>query len=344
MMSSSAVALPPDPPASNTRTVTIVTTDVAVGAVALRRGKLVAFPTETVYGLGADAADGEAVAAIFTAKGRPSGHPLIVHLASAAEVAAWAELDGPTAALVDRLAAAFWPGPLTLVVPRSDRVAAETVGGRSTIGLRVPDHPVALALLTQFGGGVAAPSANRFGHVSPTTAAHVVDDLDGVVDVIIDGGPTDVGIESTIVELVGAPTLLRPGAVTAADIERVLGTDVQLVDDVGGEARASGMLQSHYAPRAVVELVPPEDLAARLADEDGSNKRVGIIAPDSVTVADHQPVWLLPADAAGYANRLYAALREADRAGVEQLLIIPPVSGHLLRAVLDRLAKAAAPR
>lgn len=328
---------------------TIVTTDVAVGVDALRRGRLVAFPTETVYGLGADAADGQAVSAIFTAKGRPTGHPLIVHLASAADVGDWAVLDATTEAMVARLAAAFWPGPLTIVVPRSDLVAPETVGGRPTIGLRVPDHPVALALLSGFGGGVAAPSANRFGHVSPTTAAHVVDDLDGVVDVVLDGGPTAVGIESTIVELVGgSPTLLRPGAVTAVDIERALGTDVVVVDDVGGEARASGMLQSHYAPRAEVELVTPDTLTGALAsatadaDVDG-DVTVGVIAPDTVTL-EHRPAWLLPADAAGYANRLYGALREADRAGLERVLVAAPTSGPMLRAVLDRLTKAAAPR
>ena len=329
---------------------TIVTTDVEVAVAALRRGGLVAFPTETVYGLGADAADGTAVAAIFAAKGRPAGHPLIVHLAAAADVAAWAELDGPTAVLVDRLATAFWPGPLTVVVPRSDRVALETVGGRDTIGLRVPDHPVAQALLAAFGGGIAAPSANRFGRVSPTTAAHVVDDLDGLVDVVVDGGPTDVGIESTIVELTGGPpTLLRPGAITAADIERALGADVSVVDDVGGEARASGMLRSHYAPRASVELVAPDTLDETLSkataddpsEEPGST--VGVIAPDDLA-PDHSPRWLLPGDASGYARQLYGALRAADDAGVARLLIVPPVSGPMLRAVLDRLTKAAAPR
>lgn len=325
---------------------TQVTTDIDLAVAALRRGGLVAFPTETVYGLGADAADGAAVSAIFSAKGRPSGHPLIVHLASVDDVADWARLDSATAAMIDKLAAACWPGPLTLVVPRSDRVASETVGGRETVGLRVPSHPVAQELLRAFGGGIAAPSANRFGDVSPTTAAHVVDDLGGVVDVVLDGGATEIGIESTILELVGGPpTLLRPGAVTADHIERALGMGVAVVDEVGGEARASGMLRSHYAPAAVVQLVAPGALEAELASavSAGDGSAVGVIAPRTVAV-DHEPLWSLPADAAGYASRLYSALREADDAGVTQLLVTPPASGPLLRAVLDRLTKAAAPR
>ncbi len=331
---------------------TICTTDVAVGVDALRRGGLVAFPTETVYGLGADASNGEAVQRIFTAKGRPVGHPLIVHLASSSDVSAWSVLDAATAVQVDALAAAFWPGPLTIVVPRSELVAPETVGGRPTVGLRVPDHPVARELLEAFGGGVAAPSANRFGHVSPTTAAHVVDDLDGAVDVVLDGGPTRVGVESTIVELAGGPpALLRPGAVTAEELQRVLGADVPLVDDIGGEARASGMLRSHYAPRAAVEVVAADALADTLAAATavglgggvGGGGIVGVVAPDDRPV-EHSPSWLLPTDAAGYAARLYGALRDADRAGVDRLLVVPPTSGPLLTAVLDRLTKAAAPR
>ncbi|MGI9616728.1 MAG: L-threonylcarbamoyladenylate synthase [Acidimicrobiales bacterium] len=325
---------------------TQLTTDIDLAVAALRRGGLVAFPTETVYGLGADAADGTAVSAIFAAKGRPSGHPLIVHLASVDDVADWAHLDGPATAMIDKVAAAFWPGPLTVVVPRSDRVAAETVGGRDTVGIRVPSHPVAQELLRAFGGGIAAPSANRFGHVSPTTASHVVDDLGGVVDVVLDGGPTEVGIESTILELVGGPpTLLRPGAVTADDIERAVGMGVSVADDVGGEARASGMLRSHYAPAAAVQLVAPAALEAELARAEvaAAGSAVGVIVPETVTV-DHENLWSLPADAAGYATRLYSALREADAAGVTQLLVAPPASGPLLRAVLDRLTKAAAPR
>lgn len=312
-------------------------------ASVLRRGGLVAFPTETVYGLGADAANASAVRRIFEVKGRPAGHPLIVHLAGAGRVRSWARLDRVQAAMVDRLAEAFWPGPLTIVVPRSDLVASETVGGRDTIGLRVPDHPVALDLLDCFGGGIAAPSANRFGRVSPTTAEHVRNDLGDSVDLIIDGGPTEVGVESTIVELVSdRPVLLRPGGVSRSQLSATLGVDV--ADDRAGEARASGMLRSHYAPQALVEVVAATDLADRLhtlaADAD-EGQAVGVIAPIDI---DHAPSWLLPADSEGYARRLYASLRAADRCGVAHLLIVPPSDGELSDAVLDRLAKAAAPR
>lgn len=320
---------------------TRLTDDVEEAAAALRAGLLVAFPTETVYGLGADAANPAAVARIYRAKGRPAGHPLIVHVADRDRAGAWMAVDPATEARVDRLARRFWPGPLTIVVPRSPLAAAETVGGRDTIGLRVPAHPVALDLLRAFGGGVAAPSANRFGRVSPTTAAHVLTDLDGLVDVVIDGGPSQVGVESTIVELVG-PTavLLRPGGVAREALEDALGQPV--VDGRGGESRASGMLASHYAPVASVELIDADaDALARALDRWPAADRVGVIAPRRV---DHQPSWVLPADADGYARHLYAALRAADDAGVTHLLVVPPVSGPLLDAVLDRLTKAAAPR
>ena len=348
-------------------TTTVVTTGIEVGAAALRAGQLVAFPTETVYGLGADAARSDAVTRIFQAKGRPAGHPLIVHLADPVQAGVWVDLDLATGARFWALAERFWPGPLTIVVPRSDRVAPETVGDRSTVGLRVPAHPVALALLLAFGGGVAAPSANRFGRVSPTTAAHVLADLDGLVEVVIDGGPTEVGLESTIVELVGpSPVLLRPGGVSRADLEDALG--VAVVDGRAGEARASGMLVSHYAPRATVELTTAEALSALVCsttvgrpEPDGAGRRsapgsggagrsapgsdVGFIAPAAVAAAlGHQPTWALPDDDAGYARAVYAALRAADEAGVRHLLVVPPASGPLVDAVLDRLTKAAAPR
>ncbi|MCP3993234.1 MAG: threonylcarbamoyl-AMP synthase [Actinomycetia bacterium] len=318
---------------------TTLTTDLQVAVDGLRRGLLVAFPTETVYGLGADAANPAAVIKVFEAKGRPSGHPLIVHLADRSQVGAWSDLSPEQAGIVDRLGEAFWPGPLTIVVPRSELAAAETVGGKDTIGLRVPDHHLALALLGAFGGGVAAPSANRFGRVSPTTAAHVLDDLDGLIDVVIDGGPTEVGVESTIVELVSdQPVLLRPGGISVEQLNAVL--DIEISDGRRGEARAPGMLASHYAPDAMVELVSSSqvvgsDLGSRLGPE------VGVIAPHEV---DHQPSWCLSEDADGYARALYATLREADRVGVERLLIVPPAGGPLLDAVLDRLAKASSRR
>ncbi len=303
----------------------------------LARGGLVAFPTETVYGLGGDAANPAAVAKIFAAKDRPADHPLIVHLASvddverfSAETPSNPELWSQVIALAD----AFWPGPLTVIVPRSDAVDPAATGGRDTVGLRVPDHPVAIELLTAFGGGVAAPSANRFGSVSPTSARHVYDELGDRIDAIIDGGHCAVGVESTIVDLTGPePTLLRPGGISQVELEAELGRPV--IDGTAGPSRAPGMLASHYAPKATVELVdrglisPPLDAAT------------GVIAPRPI---DHQPSWALPSDPAGYAAALYATLRAADAAGVERLLIEPPDDGPLLAAVLDRLGKAAAPR
>ncbi len=321
-------------------------------AVALAEGRLVAFPTETVYGLGADATSAEAAAHIFRVKGRPADHPLIVHTASAEGLDRFA-VDVPDGA--HRLARAFWPGPLTIIVNRrveltdaGPPVADETVGGRGTVGLRVPDHPVALELLAEFAaigsGAVAAPSANRFGAVSPTTADHVVDDLSHLpaelLDLVgvIDGGACPVGVESTIVDLAGPrPQLLRPGGISVVELAAVLGEDV--IDGRGGERRASGMLAAHYAPRAEVRLVPAAELDAvldGLASDVGAD--TGVIAPFAV---HHRPSWRLPADAAGYARGIYSALREADRHGVSRLLVVAPSRGSMVEAVVDRLSKAA---
>ncbi|WP_133479922.1 L-threonylcarbamoyladenylate synthase, partial [Cognatilysobacter segetis] len=233
---------------------------IARGADVLRAGGLVAFPTETVYGLGADARDPQAVAKIFAAKGRPADHPLIVHLPSAALLPRWAA-HVPDAA--QRLADAFWPGPLTIVLRRAAGVPDAVTGGLETVGLRVPRHPVALALLEAFGDGVAAPSANRYGRVSPTLAAHVREELDDRVDLVLDGGRCDVGIESTIVDLSGdAPVLLRPGAVTVAMLEGALGMPVRAAGE--GATPAPGRKPSHYAPRARV-LIAGEAEAVSLA-------------------------------------------------------------------------------
>lgn len=317
--------------------------EVGRAAEILAEGGLVAFPTETVYGLGADASDGDAVAGIFEAKGRPKGHPLIAHVASAADAVRLVGQASSTLMLdVERLADSFWPGPLTVIVPRSDAVDPATTGGRDTVGVRVPDHPVATALLATFGGPVAAPSANRFGSVSPTTAAHVMDELGARIDAVIDGGPSRVGVESTIVDLTTGPepALLRPGGISQVELEAVLGRPV--VDGAGGESRAPGMLASHYAPRATVELVTggPEGLADRLADVSVESS-VGVIAPWATA---HHPTWVVPADPAGYASVLYLMLRAADASGVERLLVVPPEEGPLHAAVMDRLRKASAPR
>jgi L-threonylcarbamoyladenylate synthase len=313
--------------------------DIEVACAALERGRLVAFPTETVYGLGADASSPAAVERIFRAKGRPRGHPLIVHVADAGGLD---RLGRDVSDTARALADAFWPGPLTLIVGRGQLVAAEATGGRPTVGLRVPDHPVALALLRAFGRGVAGPSANRFGSVSPTTAAHVIDDLGDVIDYVLDGGPCRVGLESTIVDVSGpAPTVLRPGGISAVEIEAVIG--VAPTDGRGGPARAPGMLASHYAPDVAVELVEADrlDRAIDRAVDRAGGRPVGVIAPFG---HDHTPSWVLPADAAGYGARLYGALREADGADLARLLVVPPDRGRLLDAVLDRLVKAAAPR
>ncbi len=307
--------------------------DAAVAA--LRAGGVIGLPTETVYGLGADASNDDAVRRIFEVKGRPAGHPLIVHLASAELVDQWTDGSDPRR---DALAAAFWPGPLTIIVPSSGLAAPSVTGGRTTVGLRVPDHPVARAVLEQFGGGVAAPSANRFGHVSPTTAAHVRADLGDAVEVVLDGGPSRVGVESTIIELVGpTPVLLRPGGISVDELERVLGEPV--TDGQAGPSRAAGMMASHYAPDAPVVVV------TELEAEPGAD--IGLIAPSGtagVRPDRARTVWL-PVEPAGYAEGLYAALRHLDQPDTAQIIVVPPTEpGDLLPAVIDRLTKASAPR
>lgn len=290
----------------------------------LRSGGLVAFPTETVYGLGADAANDEAVRRVFAAKGRPADHPLIVHFAAPEDAARWAARWSDDA---EKLAAAFWPGPLTLIVPKAAHVSDVVTGGHSTVGVRVPDHLVAESLLRVFGGGLAAPSANRFGQVSPTTAAHVAIELADRVDLILDGGACRVGVESTIVDLSReTPRLLRPGGVSLEALEATLGRPVS----IGGDTAAPGTLPSHYAPRARVLAVAAEDLQSTLAREAASGAVVRELA--------------LPADPAAAARALYAALRELDEAGVDVAVVALPEPSGLGRAVADRLLRAAAPR
>ena len=248
---------------------------IAKAVALLRAGELVAFPTETVYGLGADAGNGQAVHRIFAAKGRPPDHPVIVHLADANDAANWAR-EMPEGAR--RLAAAFWPGPLTLILPRAAHVSDLITGGQDSVGLRVPSHPVARDLLAAFGGGIAAPSANRFGRISPTTAAHVDDDLGGAVALIVDGGACPVGIESTIVAFTdGEPTLLRPGGIGVGDLARVLG-HAPRSPGVAGAPRASGTLASHYAPRTPALLIPPNALRAEIAQLGARDERVAVLA------------------------------------------------------------------
>jgi len=309
-----------------------VNAEVRRAAEILRRGGLVAFPTETVYGLGADASNASAIKRLYEVKGRPAEHPVIVHFASAGEAFRWArEVPDGAKALAQR----FWPGPLTLILRRSALAQDFVTGGQDNVGLRVPSHPVAQELLTLFKTGVAAPSANRFGHVSPTTAQHVREDLGKDVDLVLEGGPTEVGIESTIVDFSdGAPVLLRPGHVAKAELEEVLQSE--LADSASSRTRHSGGLERHYAPKTPARLVPTHQLdreIARLGD------KVAVLAfsrPD-----ERVDYWLrMPREPQAFAQRLYAALRELDGAGCEAILIEAPPDTPEWAAVLDRLRRA----
>jgi len=310
----------------------------------LRQGGLVAFPTETVYGLGAHALDPDAVQRIYHAKGRPGYNPLIVHVADAAAARA---LVADFPAQAERLAEAFWPGPLTLVLPKHDSIPDSVTAGLPTVALRVPAHPVAQALLRAAGIPVAAPSANRSTEVSPTTAQHVVRSLGERVDVIVDGGPCPVGIESTVLSLAGPrPTLLRPGTISVDDLRAVIG-DVALpsVEPAADAARPSpGMLDRHYAPRGIVRIVPPSQrarmLAAAAAEVDG-RRRIGGLMMMPVDDPRIAPVVRMPRHPAEYASRLYAALHELDDAGCDVILIDEPPGASAWAGVRDRLRRAA---
>ncbi len=285
----------------------------------LRNGGLVAIPTETVYGLAGDASNESAVRGIFAAKGRPADHPLIVHVATADQLADWAATI-PTAASV--LADTCWPGPLTLLVPKAEHVLSVVTGGRDTVGIRVPAHPLTTELLTRFGGGLAAPSANRFGKVSPTTAAHVVADLGSRVDYVLDGGACPVGVESTIVDCTTTPPqILRPGGIGSEEISVLLDG---MFADAEGPSRAPGMLASHYAPVARVLLVETATEAATIAAE-----------MDGAWILDHCH------DLAEYAHALYAELRSADERGVAVIVAVMPPAAGLGHAIRDRLTKSA---
>ncbi|MCX7164998.1 MAG: L-threonylcarbamoyladenylate synthase [Rhodocyclales bacterium] len=322
--------------------------DVARAAGLLRAGELVAFPTETVYGLGADASNPLAIAKIFAAKGRPADHPLIVHLPDASHLERWA-VDIPEAAR--ELAAAFWPGPLTLILKRHPSVLDAVTGGQDTVGLRVPNHPLALQLLREFdgtngganGGGLAAPSANRFGHVSPTTAAHVSEELGDAVALILDGGPCAVGIESTILDLSGGePRILRPGMLDATVIGAVLGR----VPAFGGDQdapRVSGSLEAHYAPRTPLQLVATAELATTARKALVAGQRIAVLAAQPLIPEHQNLVWRrASAKPAQFAHDLYARLRELDALRCDLILVAAPPADEVWRAVADRLRRAAA--
>lgn len=318
------------------------TSEIAEAAGVLRAGGLVAFPTETVYGLGADAEDAAAVARVFRVKGRPPSHPLIVHLGGAEKLGDWVEDVSPTALLLAEL---FWPGPLTLVLKRGRRVPLEATGGLETVAVRVPDHPVALALLAAFGGGVAAPSANRFGQVSPTTAAHVRAELGDAVDFILDGGPCEVGVESTIVDATGdVPSVLRPGGVTREDLEAALGRPLAV--HATSRVRVPGQHPSHYAPRARVVLVEPDKIAAEAESAQARGHQVGVLLPASLadTAVKAHAVVALPASTDAYARGLYGFLRDLDRQGCDLIIASAPPDEGLGLAIANRLHRAAGPR
>jgi L-threonylcarbamoyladenylate synthase len=307
----------------------------------LAAGKVVAFPTETVYGLGADAANPEAVSRIFQIKGRPADHPLIVHLAAIEHLSDWAQ-EIPDEAY--RLAEQFWPGPLTLILPRDGRVPDVVTGGQDTSGLRVPDHPVALELLRRFGGGVAAPSANRFGRISPTTARHVLEELGDRLELIVDAGPSRIGLESTIVSLAGRePVLLRPGAISAGELERALGG--RRLGSLTGTTpvRSPGMLPSHYAPRTSFRTIENGLLRDTLHRLQTAGKKVVVMTFPShaALVPDKTAFQIMPENPVEYARELYAVMRVLDNGDYDCILADAPPDTLPWQAVRDRLHRAA---
>ena len=308
--------------------------EVRRAAEILGRGGLVAFPTETVYGLGADASRREAVARLYAAKRRPPDHPVIVHFADAQGAFAWASEVPPAAR---KLAAKFWPGPLTLILKKSAKAGEFLSGGQDTIGLRVPSHPVAQELLRAFGGGIAAPSANRHGRVSPTTAAHVREDLGKDAELVLDGGPSEVGIESTIVDLSGGKAvLLRPGGISKRQLEQALGEAVE--EKRADSPRHSGGMERHYAPKTPARLVPTHALDLEIAKLGAKVAVLAFSRPD-----ERVDYWLrMPREPAGYAQKLYAALRELDEAHCESILIEAPPEAPEWAGVRDRLLRATA--
>ena len=323
---------------------TSTSAEIERAAAILRAGGLVGFPTETVYGLGADASNPAAVARIFVAKGRPQDHPLIVHLAAVELLPLWAK-DVPPAA--QKLAAAFWPGPLTLILKRAEGVPDCVTGGQDSVGLRIPGHPVALAMLKAFAGsgggrvfsGVAAPSANKFGRISPTTAAHVRAELGDAVACVLDGGECDVGIESTIVDLSrGSAVLLRPGQITPAQIAAVLGAEVALPD--AAAPRVSGSLASHYAPQTPLVLVKASELTARQAELRG--RTVAVLSRAEAQQGLKDVYWqAAPRPVAAYAHELYASLRRLDALDCALILVEAPPATPEWQGVNDRLTRAA---
>jgi L-threonylcarbamoyladenylate synthase len=306
---------------------------ISNAAAALQAGALVAFPTETVYGLGADATNESAVAHIYSVKGRPADHPLIVHIGQLSQLDQWA-IDIPDYAIA--LARDYWPGPMTLILKRSTKAKDYITGGQDSVGIRIPANPIALALLREFAGGIAAPSANRFGAISPTTAQAVKDEIGQYLnperDLILDGGPSLVGVESTIIEcLEDLPRILRPGAITAEMIEETTGLKIE---QSKSQTRASGLLDTHYAPNAKVFLLDPiNPVVACIAG-------VGFIAAANHPTPDGAIRLASPNSDDEYARGLYEALREGDRKNLPAIYVIPPAGDGVAIAIRDRLQRA----
>lgn len=319
---------------------------ITAAAALLDAGGVVAFPTETVYGLGADISHPDAVDRIFRIKGRPTSHPLIVHISSLQDLPYWSQ-DIPEAAW--KLVTHFWPGPLTLILQRSHHIPLNVTGGQETVGLRIPDHPVALDLL-QHGAGnrkraLAAPSANRFGHISPTTAAHVREELGEAADMILDGGNCTVGLESTIVSFHNQTvTLLRPGGIPLAALEAVLGTPVTLSAGISTTIRVSGSMASHYAPDTPLEVLSASSLQQRARYLASQGLRVAVMARSSSLLTSLQDTvtscLAMPETVPAYGSRLYATLRQLDRQGFDCILAESPPTGTDWLAVTDRLQRA----
>lgn len=323
---------------------------IEVAAALLRKGGVVSIPTETVYGLAADASNPAAIMRIFEIKGRPTDHPVILHIADESQLEYWAREIPATAKL---LARQFWPGPLTLILPRSKRVFDSVTGGQETVGLRVPDHPVALALLRAMGpnGALAAPSANRYGRISPTTAEHVREELGDRVEMILDGGPCQVGLESTIVScLAGKVTVLRPGGIPLTALEEALQQKIAVIDGTDAKIRVSGNLLSHYAPVTPLEVLPRGNFWQRACELQAQGLRVATLewsAPDAnlpqntvnSTLARIERT-TMPANPVAYGQLLYATLRQLDHAQFDRMIAEAPPQTVEWLAVTDRLRRA----
>jgi len=323
--------------------------DVTRAVDILRQGGVVALPTETVYGLGADASNPEAVAKVFALKSRPADHPLIVHISGIDKLPQWA---GEIPASAQALASRFWPGPLTMIFKRAPSVLDAVTGGQDTIGLRVPNHPLTLQVLAEFGGGVAAPSANRFGRISPTRAEHVAEEFGDRVDYILDGGPCEVGLESTIVDLTAArPRILRLGAVTAEDIDSALG-HADYTEEGGHTSREEepslprtpGSLAAHYAPETPMRLVDSAELETRVLELISLGRSVGVIARKPAPSAEIPAgcAWMaISPEPAEYGRLLYATMRELDHMRCDLILVEAPPALKEWEAIADRLTRAA---